>query len=82
MNYALKRRTKLATFPLAFSYCLGESAESYAFLFKTLNEEVFYNGVEPLGVVMGDQVAGLISAINKHKSMPKLTLQFCNWYAA
>ena len=54
MNYALKGRSKLATFPLTFSYCLGEGAESYAFLFKTLNEEVFCNSVKPPGIVMGD----------------------------
>ena len=52
MNYALKGRSKLAMFLFVFNYYLGESAESYAFLFKTLNEEVFYNDVEPLEVII------------------------------
>lgn len=70
------------TFPMALSYCPGETAASYNFFFKSLRSEVFINGVADPRMVMGDQAAGLISSINAYDSMPNSQLQFCIWHAA
>ena len=72
------------TFPLAFSYCPSESAESYKFFFDCLNEEVFTDGVLLPGVVLGDEAGGLIAAMNDAKTAKPMTgvvLQHCNWHA-
>ena len=42
------------TFPLAYSYCPGETAESYDFFFEVLGEEVFFNDILDPAVIMGD----------------------------
>jgi hypothetical protein len=67
------------TFPLALEYSGGETAEAYAFYFKTLREEVWQGGLEQ-AVVMGDQSADLISAVNTLEAVPDSKLQFCNWH--
>jgi hypothetical protein len=69
------------TFPLALSYCPGETAESYDFFFWSLREEVWVDGALEPAVLMGDQAAGLIKAIDVLHSAPKSKLQFCNWHA-
>jgi len=70
------------TFPVALSYCPGETAASYNFFFESLRSEVFTDGVADPGVIMGDQAAGLISSMDTHDSMPNSRLQFCIWHAA
>ena len=70
------------SFPIALSYCPGETAASYDFFFESLRSEVFNQGVSEPGVVLGDQAAGLISSIDVHDSMPNSQLQFCIWHAA
>src|SRR5438045_2382231 len=40
-------------FPLAYSYYSGEIVESYNFFFKVLGEEVFFNDILNLAVIMG-----------------------------
>jgi len=42
------------TFPVALSYCSGETVESYNFFFEFLRSEVFVDGVADPGVIMGD----------------------------
>jgi hypothetical protein len=42
------------TFPIALSYCPGETAASYNFFFESLRSEVFVDGVADPGVIMGD----------------------------
>jgi hypothetical protein len=69
------------TFPLAYSYCPGETAESYDFFFEILGEEVFFDDILDPAVVMGDQAAGLIKAVDVLDSIPNGVLQFCNWHA-
>ena len=43
-------------------------------------EEMWVDCYEP-AVVIGDQSAGLISAVNTLGSVPHSQLQFCNWHA-
>jgi MULE transposase domain len=38
------------TFPVAFSYCLSESKESYNFFFQSLKEEAFASDIQSLKV--------------------------------
>lgn len=70
------------TFPVALSYCPGETAASYNFFFESLRSEIFTDGVADPGVIMGDQAAGLISSMDTYDSMPNSQLQFCIWHAA
>ena len=65
------------TFPVALSYCPGETAKSYNFFFETLRNEIFVEDIIEPGVVIGDQAAGLISLIETYDSMPNSQLQFC-----
>lgn len=60
-----------STFPLAFSYYPSESEDAIGFFFDSLKEMVFLKGTQgpPAGipkVVLGDQAAGLISAMPKY----------------
>jgi hypothetical protein len=68
------------TLPCASSYYPGETAESYDFFFQILCEEMSVDSCEPT-VIMGDQSAGLISAVDTLGSVPRSQLQFCNWHA-
>jgi hypothetical protein len=69
------------TFPQAYSYCPGETAESYEFFFEVLREEVFVDDILDPAVIMGDQAAGLIKAVDVLEAVPNSVLQFCNWHA-
>ena len=69
------------TFPQAYSYCLGETAESYEFFFEVLREEVFVDDILDSAVILGDQAAGLIKAVDVLDAVPNSVLQFCNWHA-
>lgn len=69
------------TFPIAFSYCPSESAESFVFFLESLRTVFFQNTPEP-AVVLSDLAAGMISAFDIHKAMPRSVLQFCSWHAA
>ena len=66
------------TFPLTLSYCPGETAESYDFFFWCLREEVWVDGALEPAVLIGDQAAGLIKAVDVLHSVPKSKLQFYN----
>src|SRR5437016_3954054 len=68
------------TFPCASSYCPGETTESYDFFFQTLREEMWIDCYKPT-MILGDQSAGLISAVDSLNSVPHSQLQFCNWHA-
>jgi MULE transposase domain len=68
-------------FPLDYSYCPGETVESYDFFFETLREEVFFDDILGPAVIMGDQAPGLIKAVDVLDSIPNAMLQFCNWHA-
>jgi hypothetical protein len=41
-------------FPLAYSYCLGEIIKSYDFFFETLREEIFFNDILNLTIIIRD----------------------------
>ena len=52
------------TFPVCFSYCPSESAESIGFVWEALKLEVFISGeVPPPRVVLGDWAGGLIKSV-------------------
>jgi hypothetical protein len=76
-----------ATFPLAFSYCPSESEDAFGFFFDSMKEMVFLKGAKIVSgvntslpkVVLGDQAAGLISALPKYLSSAQL--QHCDWHA-
>ena len=69
------------TFPIAFSFCPGETAESYNFFFDCLRSDIFTDGVVEPKVVMGDMGAGLLSSIDTFNSMPHSSFQICSWHA-
>jgi hypothetical protein len=69
------------TFPLAYSYCPGETTKSYDFFFEILGEEVFFNDILDPTIIIGDQAAGLIKVVNVLGSILNDILQFCNWHA-
>lgn len=69
------------SFPAAYSYCPGETWESFCFFFECLRKEVFTDGFPEPAVVLTDQAAGLISAVDFHDALPNSQLQFCNWHA-
>jgi MULE transposase domain len=68
------------TFPIAFSYCPSEAAESFIFFFESLRAEFFNSYVPEPAVVLSDLTAGMISAFDTHKAMPHSKLQFCSWH--
>jgi MULE transposase domain len=68
-------------FPIAYSYCPGETAESFLFFFETLRAEIFCDGIPEPAVVLTDQAAGFISAVNTYNCLPNSQLQFYNWHA-
>jgi MULE transposase domain len=65
------------TFPYALSYCPGETAKSYNFFFQTLRQEIWIDCYKPI-IILRDQSARLISAINSLRNVPYSQLQFCN----
>jgi MULE transposase domain len=72
------------TFLVAYSYCPSESATSFSF-FECLQQEVFpdYNGIPAPAVILADQAAGLIKAVNEDDALPlNSRLLFCSWHAA
>jgi hypothetical protein len=71
------------SFPVAYSYCPSESAASFSFFFECLQQEVFptYNGIPAPAVILADQAAGLIKAVDKDDTLPYSQLQFCSWHA-
>jgi len=69
------------TFPVCFSYCPSESAESIGFVWEALKLEVFIPGkVPPPRVVLGDWAAGLIKSVPL--AFPDAYFQGCDWHAA
>ncbi|ERF76218.1 hypothetical protein EPUS_04295 [Endocarpon pusillum Z07020] len=68
-----------STFPVAFSYCSSESTESLVFFFECLKRECFADDIPPCRVVIGDQAAGLITAVSI--VFPNAILQSCDWHA-
>jgi hypothetical protein len=68
------------TFPVAFSWVPEEDAESYAFFFKCLREDIYRELPEP-AVVLTDMSAGMQKAYNTLKCLPNSQLQFCNWHS-
>ena len=67
------------TFPVAFSFCPSESAESIGFVWGSLKEECFIDGICPPRVVLGDWASGLIASVPK--AFPGCQYQGCDWHA-
>ena len=67
------------TFPVAFSYCPSESAESIGFVWESLKVECFTGDVPPLHVVLGDWAGGLIASVPE--AFPNSRYQGCDWHA-
>lgn len=67
------------TFPVAFSFCPSESAESIGFMWECLKAECFVDGISPTRVVIGDWAAGLIASIPI--AFPDCQFQGCDWDA-
>ena len=70
------------TFPITFSYCPSEAAESFIFFFESLGAELFNSYVPEPVVVLSDLAGGMIAAFDTHKAIPHSKLQFCNWHVA
>lgn len=69
------------TFPVCFSYCPSESAESIGFVWDALKAECFLPGqCPPPRVVLGDWAAGLIKSVPI--AFPEAQFQGCDWHAA
>ena len=67
------------TFPVAFSFCPSESAESIGFVWDCLKAECFVDSILPPRVVLGDWAGGLIASIPT--AFPSCQYQGCNWHA-
>jgi MULE transposase domain len=67
------------TFPVAFSYCPSESAESIGFVWESLKAECFTPGIAPPRVIIGDWAPGLIKSVAEH--WPNARYQGCDWHA-
>jgi MULE transposase domain len=70
------------TFPVAFSYCPGETAESYLFFLECLQAEIFVGDVPFPAVILADQAPSLLSAADSFDALPNSSLQFCSWHVA
>jgi hypothetical protein len=71
-------------FPVCFSYCPSESAESFAFVWDSLKEECFKpDGNLPAPpfprIFLGDQAGGLLSSVSK--AFSDALVQSCDWHA-
>jgi hypothetical protein len=67
------------TFPVCFSYCPSESAESIGFVWDSLKAECFIPGVPPPRVILGDWAGGLIKSVPI--AFPEAQFQGCDWHA-
>jgi len=67
------------TFPVAFSFCPSESAESIGFVWESMKAEVFIDGVLPPRVIIGDWAKGLIASVPI--AFPNCQYQGCDWHA-
>ncbi len=66
------------TFPIAFSYCRGESHEAYSFFWESLKEH-WGSGVAAPAVILSDQAPAILSSINEQ--FPESQHQICEWHA-
>lgn len=72
------------SFPVAYSFCPGETADSYSFFFEVLRSEIWpeHAGIPEPAVILADQSSGLLSAVTEFDAIPaSSTLQICNWHA-
>jgi hypothetical protein len=67
-----------STFPVAFSYCPSESAESLGFVWQALKEECFVGDLPGPRVILGDWAGGLTASVPKH--FPSARFQGCDWH--
>jgi hypothetical protein len=67
------------TFPIAFSFCPGESTESYSFFWESLKLHLPKDTAPP-GVVISDQAGAILSSIER--LLPGTSHQICTWHAA
>lgn len=67
------------TFPIAFSWCPEEDAESYEFFYQCLREEFYQVAPEP-AVVLTDLSTGMYSAYETLKCLPNSQHQHCTWH--
>ena len=54
-----------STFPVTFSYCHCESAESLGFVWQAIKEECFIGDIPGPRVMLGDWAGGLIASVPK-----------------
>ena len=69
-------------FPVALSYCPGETTESYSYFFEVLNTAIFTDSIPPPRVVLTDAAAGMLSAAKSGVFNSNTTHQLCNWHVA
>lgn len=68
------------TFPLCYSYCPSELAESIGFVWESLKAGCFIPGEAPNpAVILGDWVGGLIKSVPM--AFPEAQFQGCDWHA-
>jgi hypothetical protein len=67
------------TFPVAFSFCPSESADSIGFVWESLKAECFIGDIPPPRVILGDWAKGLIASISM--AFPNSQYQGCDWHA-
>jgi MULE transposase domain len=68
-------------FPMALSYCPGETMESYSFFIDTIKTFILGKHVPLPRVVLTDSSAGMFSSIT-HSILPNVQHQLCNWHFA
>jgi hypothetical protein len=69
-------------FPVAFSYCPGETAEAYVNFLTVVKEDIISESVAEIAVILADMSSGIISAVDTYKILsPYQQLQFCSWHA-
>lgn len=61
----------MRTFTVAYCFITSESAESFLFIFKCLQDLIFYDECPGPGVILGDFAAGLVAAMLKKRSQTR-----------
>ena len=68
--------------PVAFSYCPGETTESYNVFLRAVREDILGNEVAEIAVHLADMSSGMTSAVDNHGALSsKQQLQYCIFHA-
>jgi hypothetical protein len=67
----------IKTFTVALSFIRAEAATDFQFIFKCLDEQVFYDIVQKPRVLISDQSAGMMKALCQTDSWNEIIHQLC-----